>query len=117
VKATGIRVYTQATNELVLEVPELTANAKINNLWKQDYTLENVQLLNPKVFVKFDANGVSNFSTFHRKKKGPEVPDEKEKIKTEYVHARILDGSVFFDDVEHKINWEVQGVSLELIPG
>src|SRR6185369_17903992 len=44
VKATGIRVYTQATNELVLEVPALTANAKINTLWQQDYTLGNVQL-------------------------------------------------------------------------
>jgi len=117
VKATGIRVYTQATNELVLEVPELTANAKINNFWKQDFTLENIQLLNPKVFVKFDANGVSNFSTFHRKKIGPEVPEERERIKTQYVHARIVDGSVFYDDVEHKINGEVQGVSFELIPG
>src|SRR5260221_14137028 len=67
VKATGIRVYTQTSNELVLEVPELTANAKINSFWNQDYALENVQLLNPKLYVKFDANGVSNFSAFHGK--------------------------------------------------
>ena len=67
--------------------------------------------------MTFDADGVSNFSSLHGKPKRPGPTGEEEKIKTQYAQAKIVDGTVFYDDQKHKLNGEVKGLSLELDPG
>ncbi|HZS48114.1 MAG TPA: translocation/assembly module TamB domain-containing protein [Blastocatellia bacterium] len=116
VRMTDVRVYPVNSNDPIVVVPELTANVVINSLWGFKVSLSNLQLIRPQLYIRFDSNGVSNLSGLHTKSRKETRTEEEKEIKVRYPQVRIVDGSVVFNDVQHKIDGDVRNLSFDLTP-
>jgi len=119
VRVTDVKVFPVKSNDPIIVIPEITANAMLISLWRLDFGLENIQLLRPQLYIRFDQNGRSNLIGLHRKSKralSPEEEREREKL-NQYAQAKIVDGTIFFGDSQHKIDGDLRGLAFDLTPG
>ncbi|MBD0369444.1 MAG: translocation/assembly module TamB domain-containing protein [Pyrinomonadaceae bacterium] len=117
VEMNDVELYDAATNERLGRIDKLTAVVRIEDLYalnlRRNINLEELKIDGVEVWVKFDAEGNSNF----RNIKLP-APDPNRRILFSYSTARIEinNGVIHYGDERHDISGEARNLVATIQP-
>lgn len=117
VEMKNIELYDQQTGEKLGQIERILATVRIEDLYalnlRRNIKLQEMQVDNLEVWVKFDAEGNSNFRNIHLPPR-----DENARIKFSYLAASIrLNGAVIhYGDERHDLSGEARNIVATVEP-
>ena len=117
VEMKGIELYDQQTGEKLGQIERILATVRIEDLYalnlRRNVNLEAMELDNPEVWVRFDAQGNSNFRNIHLPPR-----DENARIKFSYLAAnvKINNAVIHYGDERHDLSGEARNIVSTIEP-
>lgn len=117
VEMKGVELYDQQTGEKLGQVERLLATVRIEDLYalnlRRNINLQELQIDNLEVWVKFDEQGNSNFRNIHLP---PE--DERRRIRFSYLAANVKINSavIHYGDERHDLSGEARNIVATIEP-
>ncbi|HEX8653219.1 MAG TPA: translocation/assembly module TamB domain-containing protein [Pyrinomonadaceae bacterium] len=117
VEMTGIELYDSQTGEQLGKIDRLLATVRVTDLYalnlRRNVNLESLQVDGAELWVKFDAQGNSNF----RNIKLPE-PDPNRRILFSYSTAKVIinNALIHYGDEQHRLSGEARNIVATIQP-
>jgi translocation and assembly module TamB len=112
-----IELYDQVTNEKIGKIDRILATVRIDDLYSislsRNVKLQDLQVDGLELWVKFDAEGNSNFRNLHLP-----PPDPNSRILFSYstANVRLNNAVVHYGDERHDISGEARNIVATIVP-
>jgi autotransporter translocation and assembly factor TamB len=117
VEINDLKLYNSETGAPIGNVGRIVATVRVEDLWALNLTrnvnLEKLVVERPEIWVKYDAEGRSNFSGL---KIPPSEPNKRILFAYSTAHVTINDATVHYDDRRYDITGEARNVRVNVLP-
>ena len=117
VELLGVELYDAKTGEKLGKIDRMLATVRIEDLFalrlRRDITLKELQVEGLEVWVKFDAQGNSNFRNIHIP---PPEPNGRILFAYSAAHIELKNGLIHYGDVLHSLSGEARNLHATIQP-
>jgi translocation and assembly module TamB len=117
VEMLGLELFDAKTGEKLGKVDRLVATVRIEDLYalnlRRNINLKDLQIEGLDLWVKFDAQGLSNFRNLHLP---PPQPNQNILFAYSTAHVELKNAHVYYGDARHSISGEARNLSATIQP-